>query len=164
MSLPRMELGSLRSTVERFEGRRIAVLGDCMVDRYLWGRVERISPEAPVPVVEVQKESSSLGGAGNVAANLAALGAEPVLVGLVGDDARAQQLFDAFSSRGVDTRAIVRDATRPTTMKTRIIAHSQQVVRADWESRADVTGDALAGLLNVLERELPRCHGLIVSD
>jgi D-beta-D-heptose 7-phosphate kinase/D-beta-D-heptose 1-phosphate adenosyltransferase len=87
-----------------------------------------------------------------------------VLVGLVGDDPRAQQLFDAFAGRGVDTRAIVRDATRPTTMKTRIIAHSQQVVRADWESRADVQGEALAGLLGVLERELPRCHGLIVSD
>jgi D-beta-D-heptose 7-phosphate kinase/D-beta-D-heptose 1-phosphate adenosyltransferase len=135
-----------------------------MLDHYLWGHCERISPEAPVPVVEVQKETSSLGGAGNVAANLAALGAEPVLVGLVGDDARAQQLFDAFAARGVDTRAIVRDATRPTTMKTRIIAHSQQVVRADWESRAEVSGEALAGLLRVIERELPKCHGLIVSD
>jgi len=85
-------------------------------------------------------------------------------VGLVGEDERAQKLFDAFAARGVDTRSIVRDPSRPTTMKTRIIAHSQQVVRADWESRADVDGPALDGLLGVLERELPRCHGLVVSD
>jgi D-beta-D-heptose 7-phosphate kinase/D-beta-D-heptose 1-phosphate adenosyltransferase len=164
MSATAFALDHLQGIVDRFAGRRLLVLGDLMLDHYLWGRCERISPEAPVPVVEIQKETSSLGGAGNVAANLAALGAEPVLVGLVGDDARAQQLFDAFSARGVDTRSIVRDATRPTTMKTRIIAHSQQVVRADWESRADVAGDALTGLLSVLDRELPRCHGLIVSD
>lgn len=157
-------LDQLQSIVGKFNGRRLLVLGDLMLDHYLWGRCERISPEAPVPVVEVQKETSSLGGAGNVAANLSALGAEPVLVGLVGEDARAQQLFDAFAARGVDTRAIVRDSTRPTTMKTRIIAHSQQVVRADWESRADVAGEALDALLEKIERELPRCHALVVSD
>src|ERR1041385_6258641 len=157
-------LDSLQGIVDRFAGRRLLVLGDLMLDHYLWGRCERISPEAPVPVVDVQKETSSLGGAGNVAANLAALGAEPVLVGLVGDDSRAQQLFDAFHTRGVDTRAIVRDPARPTTMKTRIIAHSQQVVRADWESRADADGRALDGILAALEKELPRCQGLIVSD
>jgi len=157
-------LEQLLGLVDRFAGRRLLVLGDLMLDHYLWGHCERISPEAPVPVVEVQRETSSLGGAGNVAANLAALGAEPVLVGLVGDDQRAQTLFEAFASRGVDTRAIVRDGSRPTTMKTRIIAHSQQVVRADWESRADVDGPALQALLGTLERELPRCHGLIVSD
>ena len=164
MSATAFALDTLQALVDRFAGRRLLVLGDLMLDHYLWGRCERISPEAPVPVVEVQKESSSLGGAGNVAANLTALGAEPVLVGLVGEDDRARQLFEAFADRGVDTRAIVRDPSRPTTMKTRIIAHSQQVVRADWESRADVEGKALKTLLATLERELPRCHGLIVSD
>ncbi len=154
----------LRERVARFAGRRLLVLGDLMLDHYLWGRSDRISPEAPVPVVEVERETSSLGGAGNVAANLRALGAEPVLVGVVGQDPRAQQLFDAFSARGVDTRAIVRDALRPTTIKTRVIAHSQQVVRADWESRADVTGEALSQLLEALERELSRCEALIISD
>jgi D-beta-D-heptose 7-phosphate kinase/D-beta-D-heptose 1-phosphate adenosyltransferase len=157
-------LEALQTIVGRFHGRRLLVLGDLMLDHYLWGNCERISPEAPVPVVEVQKETSSLGGAGNVAANLGALGAEPVLVGLVGEDARAQQLFDAFAARGVDTRAIVRDPSRPTTMKTRIIAHSQQIVRADWESRADVSGAALDQMLAMLERELPKCHALVVSD
>ena len=122
-----------------FNGLAITVIGDVMLDHFVVGQVDRISPEAPVPVVEIQRETSSLGGAGNVAANLTALGAEPVLVGLVGDDDRAKKLFEAFAARGVDTRAIVRDPARPTTMKTRIIAHSQQVVRADWESRADVS-------------------------
>ncbi|MCE9626902.1 MAG: D-glycero-beta-D-manno-heptose-7-phosphate kinase, partial [Candidatus Eisenbacteria bacterium] len=157
-------LEPLEALVARFAGRRLLVLGDLMLDHYLWGRVERISPEAPVPVVEVSRETSSLGGAGNVAANLAALGATPVLVGLVGEDPRAQQLFDAFKAAGVDTRTIVRDATRPTTMKTRVIAHSQQIVRADWESRADVQGDALKGLLATLEREMSSADALIVSD
>ena len=164
MSATAFALDHLQALVDRFAGRRLLVLGDLMLDHYLWGRCERISPEAPVPVVEVQKETSSLGGAGNVAANLAALGAEPVLVGLVGEDDRARRLFDAFADRGVDTRAIIRDPSRPTTMKTRIIAHSQQIVRADWESRADVEGPALKTLLGTLERELPKCHGLIVSD
>src|SRR5262245_41992567 len=164
MSATAFALDALQAVVDRFSGRRLLVLGDLMLDHYLWGRCERISPEAPVPVVEVQKETSSLGGAGNVAANLTSLGAEPVLVGLVGDDERARKLFEAFADRGVDTRAIVRDPSRPTTMKTRIIAHSQQVVRADWESRADVDGAALAGLLKVIENELPRCQGLVVSD
>jgi rfaE bifunctional protein kinase chain/domain len=164
MSATAFALDHLQALVDRFAGRRLLVLGDLMLDHYLWGRCERISPEAPVPVVEVQKETSSLGGAGNVAANLTSLGAEPVLVGLVGEDDRSRQLFEAFADRGVDTRAIVRDPSRPTTMKTRIIAHSQQVVRADWESRADVEGKALKMLLATLERELPKCHGLIVSD
>ena len=164
MSATAFALDALQAVVDRFAGRRLLVLGDLMLDHYLWGRCERISPEAPVPVVDVQKETSSLGGAGNVAANLTALGAVPVLVGLVGDDERASKLFEAFADRGVDTRSIVRDPSRPTTMKTRIIAHSQQVVRADWESRADVDGTALAGLLKVIENELPRCQGLIVSD
>ena len=164
MSATAFALEQLHGLVDRFAGRRLLVLGDLMLDHYLWGRCERISPEAPVPVVEVQKETSSLGGAGNVAANLAALGAEPVLVGLVGEDDRARRLFDAFADRGVDTRAIIRDPSRPTTMKTRIIAHSQQVVRADWESRADVEGPALKSLLGTLERELPKCHGMSVSD
>jgi D-beta-D-heptose 7-phosphate kinase/D-beta-D-heptose 1-phosphate adenosyltransferase len=157
-------LDAARARIARFRGRRVLVLGDLMLDHYLWGRVERISPEAPVPVVEVQRESSSLGGAGNVAANLAALGAEPVLVGLTGQDDRARQLDAAFAAAGVGTGAIVRDPSRPTTFKTRIIAQSQQVVRADWESRADAGGAALEGLLAVLDREVPRCEGLVISD
>src|SRR5216110_2861219 len=103
-SLPMLapaELETLRSTVTRFRGRRIAVLGDVMVDRYLWGRVDRISPEAPVPVVEVERETSSLGGAGNVAANLSTLGAVPSLIALCGDDDAGRGLGRALAARGV---------------------------------------------------------------
>ena len=140
------------------------MLGDCMLDRYLWGRVDRISPEAPVPVVEIERESYSLGGAGNVAANLSSLGAQPVLIGVVGADSEGRRLEEALAERGVSRDALIVDESRPTTIKTRIIAHSQQVVRADRESRADVAGVSLARLTRVLERELPGCQALVVSD
>jgi rfaE bifunctional protein kinase chain/domain len=156
--------GALRGLVGRFQGRRIAVLGDVMLDRYLWGRVDRISPEAPVPVVEIERDSITLGGAGNVAANLKALGAEPLLIAVTGEDADGASLRRAFEERGLDTRGVIADATRPTTVKTRIIAHSQQVVRADRESRVPLAGDSLARLAALLERELPGCEGLVVSD
>ena len=120
---------TLRGVVDRFAGRKVLVLGDLMLDRYLWGRVDRISPEAPVPVVEIEKETFALGGAGNVAANLRALGARPVLVSVVGDDPDGRQLRAALSARGVDPRRVIADRARPTTVKTRIIAHSQQVVQ-----------------------------------
>jgi D-beta-D-heptose 7-phosphate kinase/D-beta-D-heptose 1-phosphate adenosyltransferase len=154
----------LLAIVERFASRRIAVLGDLMLDRYLWGRVDRISPEAPVPVVEVERESDSLGGSGNVAANLRALGATPKLLSLTGDDEAGARLRAALAERGIGDRGVARDRTRPTTVKTRIVAHSQQVVRADRESRADVAGEALAALLAAIERELGDCEALVISD
>jgi rfaE bifunctional protein kinase chain/domain len=158
------DLATLRAIVDRFAGRKVMVLGDLMVDRYVWGHVERISPEAPVPVVEIERESAALGGAGNVAANLRALGAEPVLVSVVGDDADGKQLCRALAERGVDPRRVIADRARPTTVKTRIIAHSQQVVRTDRESRADLEGEALARLLDALGDELPGCEAMVVSD
>jgi rfaE bifunctional protein kinase chain/domain len=164
MSILSGDPSALEGLVTRFAGRRLAVLGDCMLDRYLWGRVERISPEAPVPVVEVERETSTLGGAGNVAANLRALDAEPLLLSVVGEDDDGRRLREAFAARGLDPRGIVTDLERPTTVKTRIVAHAQQVVRADRESRADLAGAALERLLAVAERELSECEGLIVSD
>lgn len=164
MSSVTFDVHALRAIVARFAGRRLLVLGDLMLDRYLWGRVDRISPEAPVPIVEVERESFALGGAGNVAANLKALGAEPILVGVVGTDPDGAQLRAAFEQRGIDTGSLVVDETRPTTVKTRIIAHSQQVVRADRESRAELAGEALARLLEALTRAMDACDGLVVSD
>ena len=161
---PTFELARLREVVGRFAGRRIGVLGDVMVDRYLWGRVERISPEAPVPVVEIDRESFSLGGAGNVAANLASLGAKPVLFSVCGTDPEGRTLREALATRGVDATAMVEDPARPTTIKTRIIAHSQQVVRADRESRADLNNGGLDRLVAAITSELPKCEALIVSD
>ena len=164
MSVPAFQPAHLRNLVSRFAGRRIAVLGDCMLDRYLWGRVDRISPEAPVPVVEVERESLALGGAGNVAHNLRALGAVPVLLAAAGADEDGALLCRALAERGVDPGRIVSDASRPTTVKTRIIAQSQQVVRADRESRADLEGEALAQLEAAIADELPGCEALVVSD
>jgi D-beta-D-heptose 7-phosphate kinase/D-beta-D-heptose 1-phosphate adenosyltransferase len=158
------DLEALRAIVARFAGRRILVLGDLMLDRYLWGRVDRISPEAPVPVVEVERESLALGGAGNVAANLQALGAEPVLVAVVGEDDDGARLLETLTARGVATRGVVRDRSRPTTVKTRIVAHAQQVVRADREARADLSGAALDALLERLDAGLAGCEGMVVSD
>jgi rfaE bifunctional protein kinase chain/domain len=159
-----LDLGALRAIVPRLAGRRIVVWGDLMLDRYLWGRVDRISPEAPVPVVEIERETFALGGAGNVAANLAALGARPVLVGVVGRDGDGDQLVDALKSRGIETGPIARDPSRPTTVKTRIIAHQQQVVRADREARADFNGALADGTTQKLAEEIGRADGLIVSD
>ena len=164
MSAPPFDLASLHAIVARFAGRRMLVFGDLMLDRYLWGRVDRISPEAPVPVVEIERETMALGGAGNVAANLRALGAEPLLLGVVGEDDDGRRLREALAARGLDLGGVVSDAGRPTTVKTRIVAHSQQVVRADRESRADLSDAALARLLEVVERELPGCAGRVVSD
>jgi D-beta-D-heptose 7-phosphate kinase/D-beta-D-heptose 1-phosphate adenosyltransferase len=162
MSAPTAQ--QLESWIDRFPGRRIAVLGDCMLDRYQWGRVERISPEAPVPVVEIDRENFTLGGAGNVAANLRALGAEPVLLSVTGDDPDGATLRGALEERGIRASQLVTDPDRPTTVKTRIIAHAQQVARTDRESRADLSGRALEALLDSIARELPQCHGLVISD
>jgi len=164
MSEVAFDVVALRDRIAHFTGRKVAVLGDLMLDRYLWGRVDRISPEAPVPVVEIERESETLGGAGNVAVNLRSLGARPVLIGVVGDDELGEDLREAFTARGVDARGVETDRTRPTTVKTRLIAQSQQVVRFDRESRADLAGDALERVIGFLERELPNCEALVVSD
>jgi D-beta-D-heptose 7-phosphate kinase/D-beta-D-heptose 1-phosphate adenosyltransferase len=164
MSAPLFNLAVLRDLVSRFAGRRVVVWGDLMLDRYLWGRVDRISPEAPVPVVEIERETLSLGGAGNVAANLKALGADAVLVGVLGTDRDGDELLEALGARGIETGRIVRDAGRPTTVKTRVIAHSQQVVRTDRETRGEIDGASARALASGIAEEIARADGLIVSD
>ena len=147
-----------------FEGKRIVVLGDLMLDEFIWGRVRRISPEAPVPVVEVDRHTLALGGAGNVVANLVALGAAAVPVGVLGDDPNADRLRGAFRELEVSTGALVIDPARPTTVKTRIIAHSQQVVRADRESRAPITGTIENRVAACFGEELEAANAVVVSD
>jgi len=149
---------ALTAIVRRFRGKRVLVLGDLMLDKYIWGRVSRISPEAPVPVVEVHAESSCLGGAGNVGHNLESLGARPFLVGVVGRDEPGRWIRAQLS----DGRGIFVDEKRPTTVKTRIIAHNQQVVRVDQERRARLS----PGLeKRILERvAAAACGGIILSD
>lgn len=123
----------------RLFGRlRIAVIGDIMIDKYIFGHVSRISPEYPVPVVDVSHESSRLGGAANVALNTHALGAETILFGVTGEDRNRADLFGLMREHGLDTGTIVSDASRPTTCKTRILSQNHHITRVDYESRAAV--------------------------
>src|SRR5205809_1009964 len=119
--------------IARFAGKRVLVIGDLMLDEFLWGKVSRISPEAPVPVVNVTGESYYPGGAANVARNLCELGAETHLLGLAGPDAAGDRLCALLAESGIHTAGVLRDPARPTTVKTRIIARNQQVVRVDRE-------------------------------
>lgn len=149
--------------IDRLAGRRIAVIGDSMVDRFLWGRVDRISPEAPVPVVRIEKETVKLGGAANVAANIQALGAEAVLFGICGPDEAGRQLRELLTDRGIDDCGLVDCPDRPTTIKTRIIAHSQQVVRADREEDTPATGSEVDQLAERMSRA-GDLDGIVFSD
>ncbi len=152
------ELKKIQKIIGRFEDRRLLVLGDLMLDRYIWGRVSRISPEAPVPVVEVSQSTSSLGGAGNVAHNLLDLGAFPILVGVVGDDEEGRWIRGSLS----ENRGIFIDPKRPTTVKTRIIAHHQQVVRVDQEKRRPLSPEVETSILDFIKKQ--SVEGLIISD
>lgn len=147
-----------------FRGRRIAVAGDFMLDRYVWGSAARLSPEAPVPVVDFANESHVLGGAGNVAANLTALGAAVFPFGVVGEDEDGRALRGCLSAAGLATKGVFADASRITTVKTRIVARHQQIVRVDRERR-DPLGKALEDrLVRAIKAALPRLDALVVSD
>src|SRR2546426_7659171 len=159
-----MNRARVEEILNRFAGKTILIVGDLMLDEFIWGRVRRISPEAPVPVVEVERQTSALGGAGNVVSNLVALGASPIPIGLLGDDADAERLRIAFGKLGVGISGLVIDAARPTTVKTRIIAHNQQVVRTDRESRAPIGADAGHGVFNAFAKALETADAVVVSD
>jgi D-glycero-beta-D-manno-heptose-7-phosphate kinase len=150
--------------ISSFVGRPILILGDIMLDEFIWGKVRRISPEAPVPVVEVARESYHLGGAGNVAANISAMGANPIPIGLVGDDYAAARLSKLLTDRGIEPSGLVSESGRPTTVKTRIVAHNQQIVRADRENKSPLTDEKNRALLDAFVRWLPSCAAVIVSD
>ena len=161
-SLPEKE--QLCGLIDLFEGVPIVVLGDLILDHYIWGSVNRISPEAPVVVVNVTKENQVLGGGGNVAANLAALGARPYLCGVVGDDQPGRQFLEEAQHRGIDCRGVLVDRTRPTTIKTRVIAHSQQVVRIDREDTRSLDGGYQGGVIAALESMLACAKAVVISD
>ena len=144
-------------------GLRLAVVGDIMVDRFLWGRCDRISPEAPVPVVRLHRETAKLGGAANVAANLHALGIEATLIGLCGEDGVAADLRDLLHDLGLATAGLVTAGDRPTTVKTRIIAQNQQVVRADMEDDRPLS-DSIAADVRARFDALGPFAGVILSD
>jgi D-beta-D-heptose 7-phosphate kinase/D-beta-D-heptose 1-phosphate adenosyltransferase len=135
-----------------------------MLDEFIWGRVRRISPEAPVPVVEIERETVALGGAGNVTSNLAALGARPLQLGVIGSDPDASRLKSAFDDLGVPGDGLVVDAQRPTTTKTRIIAQHQQVVRTDRESRTPLSSETERKLVKAFKKHIESAEALVVSD
>jgi len=154
----------LDSFFNSFKDKKIIVLGDVMLDRYLWGIVDRISPEAPVPVVEISEEFTRLGGAANVANNLFSLGATPIPIGIIGDDQEGEQLLSQLKKLGFPTEFIIKDPSRPTAIKTRIIANDQHVVRADRESKHPVDS-VIAKKVNQAVREtLRQADALIFQD
>src|ERR1700736_4678497 len=148
----------------RMSGRRVVVVGDVMIDEWIWGDVTRISPEAPVPVVAVRDHSFTLGGARNVANNLRALGARVAFVGGVGDDPEGARLRALFDDLGVDARGLLTLLDRPTTRKTRVVAHNQQVVRADWESSAPLRDDDRRRVVDQVKISVREADAVVLSD
>ena len=148
----------------KFKGLNVLIIGDVMVDAYIWGAVERISPEAPVPIINVRKRNFRLGGAANVALNIQALGAKPVLCGLVGQDENGKRLLHLLEDKGMSKEGIVMSSSRPTTVKARVIAADQHVVRVDDESDAVATDEEESKLLDKIQQLLPDCHVVIFED
>lgn len=159
-----MDKTSAINIIRRFNSLRLLVVGDLMIDEYVWGSVSRISPEAPIPIVEVTREESRPGGAANVGLNLLAMGAKVVFAGVVGDDSNGRRLAEQIRALGGDASAIITDSTRPTTIKSRVIAHQQQIVRIDRERTGIVGSDVEQRLLTAIESLLPSIDGIIFSD
>jgi len=150
--------------LSQVSGKKVLVVGDLMIDEYIWGAVERISPEAPVPVVGVKSETLRLGGAANVANNILALGGAVELCGVVGDDQMGRWLLSDLENKGVGTRGVVTVHRRPTTVKTRVIAHDQQVVRVDKEVTTPVDRSDERVLLGSAGSFLGDCGCVVISD
>jgi D-beta-D-heptose 7-phosphate kinase/D-beta-D-heptose 1-phosphate adenosyltransferase len=166
MSLPpAVAYARARELAARFAGMPVLIVGDIMLDRFIVGHVNRISPEAPVPVVRFQSEYVRLGGAANVAHNLASLGARVSLVGVIGKDPAATRLRSELDTLQIDTRHLVEDATRPTVEKVRIVTErNQQVARVDYEHDEDVRPEVEALVLERIARAAPGAKALLVSD
>jgi rfaE bifunctional protein kinase chain/domain len=150
--------------LDKFASRRVLVIGDIMLDRYWWGKVSRISPEAPVPVVRMDHETLAAGGAANVAANIAGLGAYPILIGVVGNDDESSLLPGVIEARSISSKHLVTAKGRRTTVKTRIIAHSQQVARIDNESDDSLNAEAETAVIAKFDSVLSQAAAIVISD
>lgn len=150
--------------LDKFSGTTILVIGDVMLDRYWWGSVSRISPEAPVPVVKMDRMTLTAGGAANVAANVAGLSARPLLVGLIGDDAEAANFPYVLRSANVSSEDLIEIKGRPTTVKTRIIAHHQQIARIDQETDSALSSAEEIKVIDKISALIDRVDAVIVSD
>lgn len=157
-------ISKLRKAIKRFADARVMVIGDLILDEFIWGKVERISPEAPVPVVWVERESFMPGGASNVANNMASLGAEVDLVGIVGDDPWARVLRNELAKRGIRTDGFITDGSRSTILKSRVIAHKQQVVRIDREIIPSLSKEMLSQITSYVKQRIKDIDVLIIED
>ena len=153
----------IKKLIEKFKNIKIAVIGDLMLDEYIMGKVERISPEAPVPVVKVTEEKFVLGGAANVINNLAALGANVYCGGLVGNDNNAEKLTNAFP-KNVDCNLILKADNRPTIVKKRVIAGHQQLLRLDWEEEFSINEEEENIIIENLKNHIKDLDAIILSD
>ena len=150
--------------IDDFKNVTALVIGDLMIDEYLWGSVDRISPEAPVPVVCVEKQSHTLGGAGNVINNLVAMGVKVLAIGTAGTGKAGQMIFGKLESLGIETDGIVSEPQRPTTRKTRVIASNQQVLRIDKEIKRNINADTLKRLVKIIKDKILQVNLIILSD
>lgn len=164
MNLPRLTRKRVRHLLQAAEETRVLVVGDIMLDHFVWGSVVRISPEAPVPIVELASESFMPGGAGNVARNLTSLKVPTELFSTIGRDVSGRQLKRLLIEQGIGCTGLSSSAARPTSLKTRVVAQTQQVVRIDRESRDGLDGAATRRLLSGIERALPGAAAVIVCD
>ena len=155
---------NLKEFINKIKNVSLIVVGDVMLDEHLWCRVNRISPEAPIPVAEIEKVSLMPGGAGNVANNVRALGANVELIGIIGRDSSAEKLLKELRERKIGCKFLIRDKKRPTTLKSRIIAHHQHVVRVDREEKTDISKNLTENIIKEIGRILPRYEGIILSD
>ena len=154
----------MKIDISKFKDCHILVVGDLMIDEYLWGEVDRISPEAPVQIVSVNTEEITLGGSGNVVNNLIALGARVSVVGVIGAGANGKLLRDRLNDLGVDTQGLVVEPNRPTTRKTRIIAAQQQVLRLDRETKIEISDKTLKAISGSLKKIIPEVDLVLISD
>lgn len=150
--------------LKSFSHKRVVVIGDLMLDHYVRGKIDRISPEAPVPVLEVQEEEYRLGGAANVAMNLHALGAEVFTLGICGDDAAGERLQQLMRQQGMDTWGLVVTRERRTTLKTRMSAVNQQMLRIDYEDSSDIDATTQTEILNRFKAIPGKCDAVIIED
>ncbi len=159
-----MDIEFLERQLAKLGKPRVLIVGDLMVDRYVRGEVSRISPEAPIPVLAATHSEEMLGGAGNVAYNLALMDADVDLVGVIGQDSWGKRLRELFEESGMGTEGLVVDAARPTTLKSRIVSGVQQMLRVDWEDSKDVSGAALDEVLLRAEKLVSKCGAVVLSD
>jgi len=154
----------LINIIDKFKEARILVAGDLMLDEYLMGSVERISPEAPIPILDVKEISRRPGGAANTAYNIQSLGGQAILTGVVGNDENGNTLKNLLAEKGIDVQGILADSSRRTTLKTRAVARGQHIVRIDLEDKKFISQEIEAGLLQFIESQIPNIKAVIISD